>query len=335
MVRHAGKRVMRRRRFIGAIGSAALAWPFAAISQTSASPFRIAFLGAQALSTQDPKQIQQFKVGLAENGLIEGQYILVEYYWAEGNPDRLRQLAKEISQRELDVVVTAGPQPIHALIEAKVKPPIVFAIIGDPVSDGFAESLARPGGNITGLSMSNIDLEGKRLEILKEAVPALKKAMLLHDPSMGAAGMEAAKSGAHRLGLELAIVETGDIEKIALAIAQAKSEDVAGLATMASPFFNFNRKRLIAVASRSLLPSIWEAATFVDDGGLLAYGPSFPDMYRRSAGYVARILRGSKASDLPIEQPVRFELAVNIKTAKALGVPLPPTLLARADQIVE
>jgi|SRR6185312_10991432 len=326
---------MRRRQFIGGIGSAAVAWPIAAISQTSVSPFRIAFLGAQALSTQDPRQIEQFKVGLAENGLIEGQNILVEYNWAEGNPDRLRQLAKEISQRELDVVVTAGPQPIHALIEAKVKPPIVFAIIGDPVIDGFAESLARPGGNITGLSMSTIDLEGKRLEILKDTVPALKKAMLLHDPSMGATGIEAAKSGAHRLGLELSIVETSDIEKIAAAVALAKSQDVGGLATMASPFFNFNRKRLIALASQYVLPSIWEGGAFVNDGGLLAYGPSFPDMYRRSAGYVARILRGAKASDLPIEQPVRFELAVNIKTAKSLGITVPPTLLARADEIVE
>ena len=326
---------MSRRQFIRGIGSVAVAWPFAAISQTSASPFRIAFLGVQALSTQDPRQIEQFKVGLAENGLIEGQNVLVEYNWAEGSPDRLRQLAKEISQRELDVVVTAGSLPIHALIEAKVKPPIVFAIDGDPVSDGFAKSLARPGGNITGLSMSNIDLEGKRLEILKETVPALKKVMLLHDPSMGAAGMEAAKSGAHRLGLELSIVETGDIEKIAAAVAQAKSEDVGGLATMASPFFNFNRKRLIALASQHFLPSVWEAGAFVNDGGLLAYGPNFPDMYRRSASYVTKILKGAKASDLPIEQPVRFELAVNIKTAKALGIKVPTTLLARADEIVE
>lgn len=166
--------------------------------------------------------------------------------------------------------MTVGPQPIRALLEAKVKPPIVFAIIGDPVSDGFAESLARPGRNITGLSMMTIDLEGKRLEILKETIPALKKAMLLHDPSMGAAGMEAAKSGARRLGLELSIVETGDIDKIAAALALAKSQDVDGLATMASPFFNFNRKRLIALAAQYLLPSIWEGGAFVDDGGLLA-----------------------------------------------------------------
>jgi putative ABC transport system substrate-binding protein len=240
-----------------------------------------------------------------------------------------------MSQREFDVIVTVGPQPIHALLEAGVKRPIVFAIIGDPVSDGFAESLARPGKNITGLSMMTIDLEGKRLEILKETIPALKRAMLLHDPSMGAAGMAAAKSGADRLGLELSIVETGDIDKIAAAFALAKSQNVGGLATMASPFFNFNRKPLIALAAQYVLPSIWEGGAFVDDGGLLAYGPSFPDMYRRSAGYVAKILRGAKASALPIEQPVRFELAVNIKTAKSLGIIVPPTLLARADEIVE
>jgi putative ABC transport system substrate-binding protein len=326
---------MKRRQFIAGIGGVAAAWPFAAHSQGSVPPFRIAFLGAQAASTQDPRQIEQFKAGLAENGLIEGQNVLVEYYWAEGNRDRLRQLAQEMSQRQLDVIVTAGPQPIHALLEAGVKPPIVFAIIGDPVSDGFADSLARPGRNITGLSMMTIDLEGKRLEILKETIPALKKAMLLHDPSMGAAGMAAAKSGADRLGLELSIVETGDIDKIAAAFALAKSQNVGGLATMASPFFNFNRKPLIALAAQYVLPSIWEGGAFVDDGGLLAYGPSFPDMYRRSAGYVAKILRGAKASALPIEQPVRFELAVNIKTAKSLGITVPPTLLARADEIVE
>jgi putative ABC transport system substrate-binding protein len=201
----------------------------------------------------DPRQIEQFKRGLAENGLVEGRDIAVDYLWAEGSMERLRQLAGELAQRNLDAIVTAGPRPVRALLATQTKTPIVFAIHSDPVGDGVIESLARPGGNITGLSMANSNLESKRLEVLKDAFAA----------------------------------------------------------------------------------PIWETAGAVRDGGLLSYGPSFPAMYRRSAGYVAKILNGANPSDLPIEQPVKFEFVVNLKTSKAFGIEIPPTLLSRADEVIE
>lgn len=325
---------MRRREFLGFVGGAA-AWPLAAWAQVQAPSFKIAYLGALSPTTIDPRQIEQFKAGLVENGFIEGQNITVDYLWAEGSADRLYRLAAELAQRDVDLIVTAGPQLIRALVGAKVKVPIVFAIDGDPVGDGFIQSLAQPGGNITGLSMTNVDLESKRLEILKDTVPSLKKVMLLHDPTNGPSGIEEAKAGAQGLGLEIWIVDTDDNNRIAEAFAHASAQGIGAVSCMASPFFNFHRKQLIALALQHRLPSIWEGTAYVRDGGLLAYGPSFPDMYRRSAGYVAKILKGAKPSDLPVEQPIRFELAINTKTAQAFGITVPPTLIARADEVIE
>jgi len=183
--------------------------------------------------------------------------------------------------------------------------------------------------------MAGTDLESKRLEILKDAVPTLKKIMLLHDPTMGSTGLDEAKTGARSLGLEVFVVESGEADQIKDAFATAATQGVSGVATMASPFFNFRRKELIELASRYRLPSIWESGAYVRDGGLLAYGPSFPDMYRRSAGYVAKILSGAKPSELPVEQPIRFEFAVNTKTARALGLTIPANLILRADEVIE
>jgi len=283
----------------------------------------------------DPRQIEQFKVGLTENGLIEGENIEVDYLWGEGNSDRLRQLATDLARRNIDVIVTAGPQPVQALREAGVKTPIVFAILNGPIGDGFVQSLARPGGNITGLSMAGTDLESKRLEILKEAVPTLKKVLLLHDPSMGALGLAETKAAARGIDLEVFVVDSHDTDKFKAAFIEAAAHGANGVATMASPFFNFNRKRLIQLASEYRWPSIWENGSYVRDGGLIAYGPSFPDMYRRSVGYVAKILNGAKPSDLPVQQPTRFELAVNTKTAKVLGLTIPAGLIFRADELIK
>jgi putative tryptophan/tyrosine transport system substrate-binding protein len=325
---------VRRREFIKLLGGAA-AWPRATWAQTTGRVARIVYLGALSPSTLDPRQIEQFKVGLVENGLIEGRNITVDYLWAEGSPERLRQLATELAKRDLDVIVTAGPQAVHALMAAQASAPIVFAIVGDPIGNGVIESLARPGRNVTGLSMSNTDLESKRVEVLKDAVPPLSRVMILHDPSMGAAGVAEAEAGARALAVEPIIVETSDPDQFDAVFTGAVGRGANGLATMASPFFNFRRKRLIELAARHRLPSIWEGTAYVRDGGLLSYGPSFPDMYRRSAGYVAKIINGAKAADLPVEQPIRFELGVNLNTAKALGIEIPPTLLVRADEVIE
>jgi putative ABC transport system substrate-binding protein len=326
---------MRRRTFIALVGGAA-GWPLAARAQQGRQRVpRIAYLGALSPSTLDPRQIEQFKAGLIENGFIEGQNIDVDYLWAEGSTERMQQLAAELARRELDVIVTAGPQPVRAVLATGTKTPVVFAILNDPISDGFVSSLAKPGGNVTGLAMAGTDLESKRLEVLKDAVPAIAKVMILHDPSMGDAGLPAMRAAAQALGMEIVIVEANDAAKFAEGFAAAVAQMVTGVATMASPLLNFHRKQLIALAAQHRLSSIWEAIAYVRDGGLLSYGPSFPDMYRRAAGYVAKILAGRKPAELPVEQPVKFELAVNLQTAKLLGVIVPPTLLARADEVIE
>jgi putative ABC transport system substrate-binding protein len=326
---------MRRREFIAGLGGAA-AWPLVAMAQRQNSRVaHIAYLGATSPSSLDPRQIEQFKHGLAENGLVEGRDIAVDYLWAEGSLERLNQLANELVQRNLDVIVTAGPQPVRALLATQTKTPIVFAIHSDPVGDGIVESLAHPGGNVTGLSMANSNLESKRLQVLKDAVSTLKRVAILHDPSMGSSGLADAQSGARALALEALFFEAGDPVKFAAVFVDIANQRANGLAAMASPFLNFHHRRLIDLATRYRLPSIWETAAYVRDGGLLSYGPSFPDMYRQSAGYVAKILNGAKPSDLPVEQPIKFELAVNLHTARSLGLAIPPSLLARADEVIE
>jgi putative ABC transport system substrate-binding protein len=217
---------MTRREFVSLAGGTAVAWPLMAQAQeqTVSTP-RIAYLGASSPAVLDPRQIEQFKVGLTENGLIDGQNIKVDYLWGEGSSDRLRQHAADLAKRNLSVIVTAGPQPVRALLEAKVSSPIVFAILSDPIGDGFVQSLARPGGNLTGLSMVGTDLESKRLQILKDAVPAVTKVMLLYDPTMGSTiGLEEAKSSAPGLGLEILIDEVADVDKLASRGCAAKSK---------------------------------------------------------------------------------------------------------------
>jgi len=327
---------MRRREFISLLGGMAIGSPIVArAQQVPGKVAHIAYLGAQGPTTLDPRQIEQFKAGLVENGLIEGQNITVDYMWAEGSTARLEQLAAELARRDLDVIVSAGPQPMRALLATGMKTPIVFAILNDPIGDGFVQSLARPGGNVTGLSMAGTDIEGKRVEVLKDAVPTVTKLMILHDPTMGPTALAEIEAVAKALGLKFIVSEASDPAKYADIFAAAVAQGINGVTAMASPLLNFQRKRLIELSSQYRLPSIWEASAYVRDGGLLSYGPSFPDMYRRSAGYVAKLIRGQRAADLPVEQPVTFELAVNLKTAKAFGLTIPQTLLSRADEVIE
>jgi putative ABC transport system substrate-binding protein len=296
---------------------------------------RIAYLGTSGADTMDPKYLEGFRRGLAENGLGDGRTISVSYLFANGDPERLRQLANELAKAAVDVIVTAGPQPVRALVAAKVRAPVVFAILADPVGDRIVESLARPGGTMTGLSMANSELERKRIEILKDAVPSLRRLMILHDRTMGPGGLDEAVSAAAALGVEATILETTTADEYERVFDQAAAQGCDGVSGMASPFYNFDRKRLIDLAARHRLASIWETSVYVRDGGLLCYGPDFADMYRRAGGYVAKILAGAKPADLPVEQPLKFELAVNLRTAKALGLSIPPVLLARADEVIE
>jgi ABC-type uncharacterized transport system substrate-binding protein len=328
---------MRRREFIATAGALAV-WPGLSWAQRANDQMaRIIYLGTTSPATLDPRQLEQFRRGLAENGLIEGRNITIEYLWAEGRLDRLQAMADDLARRDLDVIITAGGQAVHALTAAQVKAPIVFAIFGDPVGDGAVESLARPGKNLTGLSMANSHLESKRLEVLKEAFSPLKRVAVLHDPSASSPAeiLADVQSGAKALGLEVKVFEAADPARFDAIFSEAVKEGANGLAAMASAVLNFHHRHLCELAMHYHLPSIWESSGYVRDGGLLSYGPNFPDMYRQAAGYIAKILRGAKASDLPIEQPVKFELAVNLKTAKALGLTVPPTLVTRADEVIE
>jgi ABC-type uncharacterized transport system substrate-binding protein len=329
-------RDMKRREFMALVGSA-LCWSAAGRAEGPNNRMaRIVYLGATSPSSIDPRQMEQFKLGLTEHGLIEGRDVTVEYFWGEGSMERLHRLAAELAGRDLDVIVTAGGQATGALIAAHVKAPIVFAIYGDPVGYGIVQSLARPGKNLTGLSMANTHLESKRLEVLKEAFPALSRVAVLHDRTASSTSeLDDVKSGAQALGLEVLILEADDPEKFDSIFAGAAKQGAQGVAGMASAFLNFHHRRLIELAAQYHLPSIWEGSGYVRDGGLLSYGPSFPDMYRQATVYVAKILKGTKASDLPIEQPVKFELAVNLKTARAFDLKIPATLLARADEVIE
>src|SRR6185437_5371056 len=297
---------------------------------------RVAFLGVQAEATQDPRQIEQFKAGLAENRLVDGRTVAVEYHWADGKPERLQALARALGARsDLDVIVTVGSQAVRELMATGTHIPIVLAVIGDPVRPGFVKTLARPGGTITGLSMSNSELEGKRLDILRAAVPSIARVMVLLDPGMEGEGVDVVERNARSLGVELLMTPVANAGQLAPGFASAAGRGADGLVTMASPFLNFQRDRIIALANQHRLPSIWEVDTFTRAGGLMSYGPSFADMYRRSAGFVAKILKGANPGDLPVEQPTRFELVVNMRTARQLGLGFSQSFLARADELIE
>ncbi len=323
---------MRRRAFL-ATGALVVA---AAPSRAQVRLPRVAFLSVSSESTIDPRQMLQFKAGLAENGLIDGRTVAVEYHWAEGNPERLQALARALGARsDLNVIVTVGSQAARELLATGSKIPIVLAVIGDPIRPGFVKTLARPGGIVTGLSMSNVELEGKRLDILRAAVPSVDKVMVLLDPGMEGEGVDVVERNARSLGVGLLMAPAEKPEQIAPAFDSAISLGAKGLVTMASPFLNFQRDRIIALANGHRLPSIWEVDSFTRAGGLMSYGPSFADMYRRSAGFVAKILKGANPGDLPVEQPTRFELVVNMRTAHQLGLTFAQSFLARADEVIE
>jgi putative ABC transport system substrate-binding protein len=297
---------------------------------------RVAFLGNSSPATVDPTHVEAFKQGLRESGLIDGSNVEVEYFWIEGSFERMQELVAKLGQDNFDVILTAGSKTTQALLATGTKTPIVFAVIADPVGSGIVESLARPGGNITGLSMSDSDLESKRVELLKEAAPSITRVMILRDPVVGTpTGAAEAEATARALGLGVVVAEASSPDDVERAFGRGREHGVDAVAAMASAFFNFHRKRLIELAAQFHLPSIWEADVYVKDGGLISYGPNFPDMYRRSAEYIARILKGTNPSDLPVQQPTKFELAVNLRAAKALGLTIPATLLARADEVIE
>ena len=275
-----------------------------------------------------------FRQGLADLGWIERQTIQIEYRWAEGDLGRHPRLAAELAALKVDVMVLAGTAAARAAMQATRTIPIVVALVGDPVADGLVRSLAKPGGNLTGLAWQTGDLVTKQLQLLQETVPRATQVA-----AIGHAANPAARStlepAARSLGVQVHLTDIeapADIAGVFEAMERRRAEV---LLVLPSPMFYAERRRLAELAARHRLPAVYETRDFVDAGGLMSYGPSFPDMYRRAATYVDKILKGAKPGDLPMEQPTKFEFVINLKTAKALGLTIPPAVLARADALIQ
>ena len=323
---------MKRREFILAFGGAAAAWPLAARAQQT--PPMIGFLGpasASAMSAWTAAFVQR----LRELGWIEGRTIRIEYRWGDGRADRLPEIAAEFVRLKVDVIVTTGT-PVPILKEATSTIPIVFTIANDPVGAGLAGSLSRPGGNVTGLSQLAADLGGKRVELLREVIPDLRRLAILSNVGNAATASEMIQvaQSARTLGLEVVNSEIRRSEDITPAIEALKGRADA-IYVQADPLMNTNRVRISTLALGARLPTMGGIREYVEAGGLMSYGPNFPDLFRRAAEYVDKILRGAKPGDLPVEQPTKFDLVVSLTTAKVLGLKVPEAFLVRADEVIE
>jgi putative ABC transport system substrate-binding protein len=326
---------MRRRDFITALGGVTAAWPLAARAQQRAKLPTVGFLGALTPSATT-QWTAAFVQRLRELSWIEGRTIAIEYRWAEGRSDRLADIAAELVRLKVDVIVTHSAEPVLAAKQATSIIPIVFAVAADPVGTGLVASLARPGGNVTGLSLQATDLAGKRVELLREVVPGLRRLAVMANVGTPGAVLEMreAQAAARTFGLEVARLEIRRTEDIAPAFATLEDRAEA-LYVCGDPVVTTNRIRINILAVGARLPTMHGLREYVEAGGLMSYGPSFPDLFRRAADYVDKILRGTKPGDIPVEQPTKFDLVVNLITAQALGLTVPPMLLARADDVIE
>lgn len=329
---------MRRRAFLSLLGRGAVALPIVAAAPAAAQPTgKMPRVGLMSLSAaaEMSGRFDAFRGGMRELGYREGKNIVFEVRLADGRVDRLAALTAELVQDDIDVIVTSGHPSIRAAQLASKTIPIVVAIMSDPVAEGFAASYAHPGGNITGLAFQDADLTTKRLEILKQVIPSLSHVAVLWDQEMPPTLLTATKAAAHALGLTLEVLPAGNVTEIGEAFDAALAHKAQGLFEVASPRFAALRTVIAGSAVAKRLPAACEERDFVTAGCLVSYGPSFDAMYARAAYYVDRILKGAKPADLPIEEPTKFELAVNLKTAKALGLTIPSSVLARADEVIE
>ncbi|MGC1689585.1 MAG: ABC transporter substrate-binding protein [Pseudolabrys sp.] len=324
---------MKRRDFVTLLGGTAAAWPLAAFAQQPAKPPTIGFLGADA-SAFAP-WAAAFVARLRDLGWIEGRTIVIEYRWSEGRPERYAEIAAEFVRLKVDVIVTVGTA-VPLVKQATSTIPIVFAVAIDPVGAGLVASLAKPGGNVTGLSIQANELAGKRLELLREVMPQLRRLAILFnaDNTQPVLEMGETQAEARRLGLEVAIRAIRRAEDIAPAFKDLRAQADAVYVTV-DQLIVANRTRIIAVALNERLPTIFSTRDFVKAGGLMSYGPNYSNLFRHSADYVDKILRGTKPGDIPVEQPTKFELDINLTTAKALGLTMPGPLLLRADEVIE
>src|SRR4051794_6864664 len=325
---------MRRREFITLVGGTLVAWPMPARAQQAKLP-TIGYLGSGSLEGQR-EWAAAFVQRLRELGWLEGRTVIIEYRWAEGRSERFAEAASEFVRLKVDVLLAGGTEATLAAKRATSVIPIVFPLAGDPIGTGIVASLGRPGGNVTGLSNLSSDLSAKRLALLREALPAVRRLAILAnaDYSGGVTEMAEIASAARTLGIEVVPAAIRRAEDIAPAI-EALKDRAEALYVMGEPFVNTHRLRINIFALAGRLPTMHGQREYVEAAGLMSYGPNFPDLNRRAAEYVDKILRGAKPADLPVEQPTKFDLVINLVTARALGITLPATLLARADAVIE
>ena len=326
--------MMKRREFITLLGSAAAGWPLAARARQSAMPV-IGLMGAGSAAAQT-HLTSAFLQRLRELGWTEGRELRIEYRWAEGRPQRFAEIAAEFVRLKVDLILTHNTPPTLAAKQATSVIPIVFATAGDPVGTGIVASLARPGGNITGLSGQAADTAGKRVELLRELIPDLRHLAILADVDspFTTRDVDETQGAARTLGLEAIAFEIRRREDIAAAF-KALQGRAQALYVSTGPLAFVNRTRINTFALAARLPTMHGVREPVEAGGLICYGPNWPFMWGRAADFVDKILRGAKPADIPVEQPTKFELVVNLSTAEALGITVPPTLLARADEVIE
>ena len=329
---------MRRREFITLLGGAAAAWPIATRAQQGERLRRVGVL--MSVAANDPEgqaRIVVFLQGLQQLGLTDGQNVRIETRWTTGTAEDARKYAAELVALAPDVILSAGSFTVGPLLQATHSIPIVFVHVPDPVAAGFVDSLARPGGNATGFTQFEYSTSGKWLELLKEIMPSVTRAAVIRDPAItaGIGLFSSIQAVARSLGVEVSPVnvrDAGEIERSVTAFARFGN---GGLIVTGSALATVHRELIVTLAARHKLPAVYFDRVFVADGGLISYGPDLLDQYRRAAGYVDRILKGEKPADLPVQASTKYQLAINLKTAKALGLTVPPSLLARADEVIE
>jgi putative ABC transport system substrate-binding protein len=327
---------MSRRMMVFVLSVAILACTHPADAQQPTKLPQIGYLTGVSLSTQSAR-IEAFRQGLRELRYVEGKNIVIEWRSAEGKLDRLPALASELVRLKVDIIVTGGPSATRPAKEATVTIPIVMAQDSDPVANGFVASLARPGGNITGLATLSPEISGKRLELLKETVPRLSRVAVLGTSTEpgNVQSLKETELAAGALGVKLQYLDVLAPKDIKTAFRAASKGRADAVLVLASAIFNAHRTQLVEHAVNSRLPAIFWLSDFVEDGGLMSYGVSFNDLDRRAATYVDKILKGGKPADLPVEQPTKFELVINLKTAKQIGLTIPPNVLVRADKVIK
>jgi len=324
---------VKRRTFITLLSGTA-AWPLAARAQQGKLP-TIGFLGTATLSTMSFR-VAALVQRMRELGWIDGRNVAIEYRWAEGRSERLTQIAAEFVRLKVDVIVTQGTPPTLAAKKATAVIPIVSVVMGDPVGNDLVASLARPGGNVTGFSIQTPDIAGKRLELLREVVPGLRRVAFMGniDNPIVPQELREVQVAADALGIEVTTLEIRRAQDIMPSF-ETLNNRAEALYLASEGLVDANRLRVNILALGARLPTMWSTRELVEAGGLLAYGPSFPDLYRRAGDLVDKILRGAKPDAIPVEQPTKFDLVVNLIVAKALGLEIPPTLLTRADEVIE